>query len=261
MEDTGKRIEDSKWVVKVGLASCGIAAGGRKVYEAFDAALYNQNVNNVDLKRTGCFGMCYNEVLVEVSSPTGERIFYKTVKPEYADQIIAKHILDGKPINEWIIPALELNSLLAKQKRIVLRNCGVIDPESIEDYLSVGGYEAIKQVLNTKSPQDVIGMVTRSGLRGRGGAGFSTGMKWKLCREASGFQKYIICNADEGDPGAFMNRSVLESDPHSVIEGMLIGGYAIGATEGFIYVRAEYPLAVQRLGTCHRSGQRERPYR
>jgi len=239
--------EDINWVVKIGLASCGIAAGGRKVYDAFNDALYKQNLNNVVLKQTGCFGMCYNEVLVELSASTGEHVFYKKVRPEYADQIITEHILNGKPVEKWVIPADELNTLLAKQKRIVLRNCGVIDPESIEDYISVGGYKAIEQILNTMSSQDVINEVTRSGLRGRGGAGFPAGKKWELCRKSVGFQKYIICNADEGDPGAFMDRSVLESDPHSVIEGMVIGAYAIGASEGFIYVRAEYPLAVQRL--------------
>ncbi len=234
-------------MIRVGLASCGIAAGARKVYAALNDAMANQCSNNVILKQTGCYGMCYNEVLVEVCSPAGESMFYKKVKPEYAERIISEHILNGKPIAEWSIPSDELNGLLSKQKRIVLRNCGIIDPESIEDYIAVGGYSAIKKILDTMSPQDVISEVIRAGLRGRGGAGFSTGTKWKLCRESAGFQKYIICNADEGDPGAFMDRSVLESDPHSVIEGMLIGGYAIGATEGFIYARAEYPLAVQRL--------------
>jgi len=136
---------------------------------------------------------------------------------------------------------------MAKQKRIVLRNCGVIDPESLDDYLDAGGYKALEKVLGDMPPQQVIDEVTKSGLRGRGGAGFPTGVKWNLARKSPGSQKYVICNADEGDPGAFMDRSVLESDPHSVIEGMVIAGYAIGATEGFIYVRAEYPMAVKRL--------------
>ena len=237
---------DKSWLIKIGLAACGIAAGGRKVYEALSTQLQNKGLD-MKLKRTGCMGMCYNEVLVEVSSPQNGRTFYGRVTPEKVDRIINEHLIGGKPVTEWIIPDKEINSLLAKQKRIVLRNCGVIDPESIDDYLAADGYKAIDKVLRSMSPQEVISEVTNSGLRGRGGAGFPTGIKWGFARKSPGRQKYIICNADEGDPGAFMDRSVLESDPHSVIEGMLIAGYAVGASEGYIYVRAEYPFAVQRL--------------
>lgn len=237
---------DKNWLIKIGLAACGIAAGGRKVYDALNTQLQDKGVN-VSLKRTGCMGMCYNEVLVEVSSPQNGRTFYGRVTPEKVERIINEHLIGGKPVTEWIIPDEEINSLLAKQKRIVLRNCGVIDPESIDDYLVTDGYKAIDKVLRSMSPQEVINEVTTSGLRGRGGAGFPTGIKWGFARKSPGRQKYIICNADEGDPGAFMDRSVLESDPHSVIEGMLIAGYAVGASEGYIYVRAEYPFAVQRL--------------
>ena len=237
---------DKNWLIKIGLAACGIAAGGRKVYDALNTQLQDKGVN-VSLKRTGCMGMCYNEVLVEVSSPQNGRTFYGRVTPEKVERIINEHLIGGKPVTEWIIPDEEINSLLAKQKRIVLRNCGVIDPESIDDYLVTDGYKAIDKVLRSMSPQEVINEVTNSGLRGRGGAGFPTGIKWGFARKSPGRQKYIICNADEGDPGAFMDRSVLESDPHSVIEGMLIAGYAVGASEGYIYVRAEYPFAVQRL--------------
>lgn len=237
---------DKSWLIKIGLAACGIAAGGRKVYEALSTQLQNKGLD-VKLKRTGCMGMCYNEVLVEVLSPQNGRTFYGRVTPEKVDRIINEHLIGGKPVTEWIIPDKEINSLLAKQKRIVLRNCGVIDPESIDDYLAADGYKAIDKVLRSMSPQEVISEVTNSGLRGRGGAGFPTGIKWGFARKSPGAQKYIICNADEGDPGAFMDRSVLESDPHSVIEGMLIAGYAVGASEGYIYVRAEYPFAVQRL--------------
>jgi len=237
---------DKSWLIKIGLAACGIAAGGRKVYEALNTQLQNKGLD-VKLKRTGCMGMCYNEVLVEVSSPQNGRTFYGRVTPDKVDRIINEHLIGGKPVTEWIIPDKEINSLLAKQKRIVLRNCGVIDPESIDDYLATDGYKAIDKVLHSMSPQEVINEVTNSGLRGRGGAGFPTGIKWGFARKSPGRQKYIICNADEGDPGAFMDRSVLESDPHSVIEGMLIAGYAVGASEGYIYVRAEYPFAVQRL--------------
>lgn len=238
--------KDKNWLIKIGLAACGIAAGGRKVYEALNTQLQNKGLD-VKLKRTGCMGMCYNEVLVEVSSPQNDHTFYGRVTPEKVDRIINEHLIGGKPVTEWVIPDKEINSLLAKQKRIVLRNCGVIDPESIDDYLATDGYKAIYEVLHSMSPQEVINEVTNSGLRGRGGAGFPTGIKWGFARKSPGRQKYIICNADEGDPGAFMDRSVLESDPHSVIEGMLIAGYAVGASEGYIYVRAEYPFAVQRL--------------
>jgi NADH-quinone oxidoreductase subunit F len=237
---------DGSWLIRVGLASCGIAAGGRKVYDAFDMQL-RASVPQAKLKQTGCMGMCYNEVLVEIMSPLNERTFYGKVTPDRVPRIIDEHLVQGKPINEWVIPAAEMESLLKKQKRIVLRNCGLIDPESITDYLAADGYKAIEKATSSMSPQDVIDEITRSGLRGRGGAGFPTGIKWGFARKASNWQKYIVCNADEGDPGAFMDRSVLESDPHSVIEGMLIAGYAVGASEGYIYVRAEYPLAIQRL--------------
>jgi NADH-quinone oxidoreductase subunit F len=237
---------DESWLIKVGLASCGVAAGGRKVYDALSNQLQDKGLD-VTLKQTGCMGMCYNEVLVEVSSPQKERTFYGRVTLEKVDRIVNEHLIGGKPVTEWTIPDREINSFLAKQKRIVLRNCGIIDPEAIDDYLAADGYKAIDKVLHSMSPQEVITEVTNSGLRGRGGAGFPTGIKWGFARKSPDRQKYIICNADEGDPGAFMDRSVLESDPHSVIEGMLIAGYAVGASEGYIYVRAEYPLAIQRL--------------
>ena len=237
---------DGSWLIRVGLASCGIAAGGRKVYDAFDTQL-RASVPQAKLKQTGCMGMCYNEVLVEVVSPRNERTFYGKVTPDRVHRIIDEHLVQGKPIDEWVIPAAEMANLMTKQKRIVLRNCGLIDPESITDYLAADGYKAIEKTVSSMSPQEVIDEITRSGLRGRGGAGFPTGVKWGFARKASNWQKYIVCNADEGDPGAFMDRSVLESDPHSVIEGMLIAGYAVGASEGYIYVRAEYPLAIQRL--------------
>jgi len=239
--------KNGSWVVKVGLASCGIAAGGQRVYGALKASLIAHGLKNVELRRTGCMGMCYSEVLVEVFPPQGRRVFYRNVTPEQVQRIVEEHIIGGNPVTEWVIPADEIDNLLSKQRRIVLRNCGIIDPESMDDYLAAGGYKALEKVLHSMSPQEVIDEVTRSGLRGRGGAGFPTGVKWGFARKSPGSQKYVICNADEGDPGAFMDRSVLESDPHGVIEGMLIAGYAIGASEGYIYVRAEYPLAIHRL--------------
>jgi NADH-quinone oxidoreductase subunit F len=238
------------WVIRVGLATCGIAAGARPVFDALKTKLQESGLH-IELKQTGCMGMCYNEVLVEVSSPQHGRVFYGKVTPDKIDRIIEEHIIGGQPVNEWIVLAdgmeTEGSKFLAKQKRIVLRNCGLIDPESIDDYLAVGGYEALRKVLFTMSPQEVIDEITRSGLRGRGGAGFPTGVKWGFARKSPGYPKYVICNADEGDPGAFMDRSVLESDPHSVIEGMLIASFAIGASEAYIYARAEYPLAIRRL--------------
>ena len=238
---------NGSWAVRVGLASCGLAAGGQKVYDALSAQLNAHGLRNVELKRTGCMGLCYREVLVELAPPQGKRIFYKNVTPEQVQRIVEEHLIGGQPVAELVIPDDEIDSLLSKQKRIVLRNCGIIDPESIDDYIEAGGYKAIQTVLQSRSPREVIDEITRSGLRGRGGAGFSTGLKWGFARKSPGSQKYVICNADEGDPGAFMDRSVLESDPHSVIEGMLIAGYAIGASEGYIYVRAEYPMAIHRL--------------
>ncbi|HEX7474632.1 MAG TPA: NADH-quinone oxidoreductase subunit NuoF [Dehalococcoidales bacterium] len=237
---------NSKYVVRVGMASCGIAAGARKVFDALTVKLPALG-SRIELKQTGCMGMCYNEPLVEVISPAGQSTLYIRVTPEGVERIINEHIMGGRPVTELAISPAEWDSLMGKQKRIVLRNCGVIDPENIDDYIAAGGYEALKKALTTMTPDDVINEVLKAGLRGRGGAGFPTGLKWSLARKAAGNPKYIVCNADEGDPGAFMNRNVLESDPHAVLEGMLIAGYTIGASTGFIYCRAEYPLAIERL--------------
>jgi len=250
--------KNGSWVVKVGLASCGIAAGGQKVYDALKAQLNDHGLKNVELRRTGCMGLCYSEVLVEVFPPQDRRVFYRNVTPEQVQRIVEEHLIGGEPVAEWVVLADEIDNLLSKQRRIVLRNCGIIDPESIDDYLGARGYKALDKVLHSMSPNKVIDEVTSSGLRGRGGAGFPTGVKWGFARKSPGSQKYVICNADEGDPGAFMDRSVLESDPHSVIEGMLIAGYAIGASEGYIYVRAEYPLAVKRLEIALAQAREER---
>ncbi len=235
--------------IKVGLGTCGVSAGGEKTYEAIKNEIEKQSIQ-VILKETGCNGMCYREPLLEVLDEKGRSFIYGEVTPEKAKRIINEHVLLNKPVYEWIviddIPT-EDRSFLEKQHRIVLRNCGIIDPNSIEEYIAAGGYQAIQKVLKEYTPEDVIDIITRSGLRGRGGGGFLTGVKWRFCRQAEGDIKYVICNADEGDPGAFMDRSTLESDPHSVLEGMMIGAYAIGAEEGYIYCRAEYPKAVQRL--------------
>ncbi len=234
--------------VVVGLGTCGIAAGAEETYKAITQKL---PPGSVQLTKTGCIGMCYQEPLVELRMDDGSRFLYGKVTGDRVERIINEHLKQGKTIPEWIVWSNNGvgsdKSYIDRQHRIVLRNCGHINPESIEEYLAVDGYKAIEKVLSEYDPEALINIIIDSGLRGRGGAGFLTGMKWRFTRLAKGTHKYIICNADEGDPGAFMDRSVLESDPHSVIEGMIIAGYAIGAEHGYIYVRAEYPKAIERL--------------
>jgi len=195
--------------------------------------------------------MCYREPLVEVRDSSGARFQYGNVTRDKVTRLINEHVRQGQVIDDWLVwssaGAGAEAGFLDKQKRIVLRNCGTLNPEEIEDYVGAGGYKALDKVLADKDPDGLINQIIESGLRGRGGAGFLTGMKWRLTRLSRGDHKYIICNADEGDPGAFMDRSVLEADPHSVLEGMAIAGYAIGASDGYIYVRAEYPKAIDRL--------------
>jgi NADH-quinone oxidoreductase subunit F len=243
--------------VTVGLGTCGISAGGEKVFSALQDEL-RERPDAFLLKETGCVGMCYREVLVEVSNPDGTRHLYGDVSPERIGRIVEEDVLQNRTIDEWLVSGEGRETgFFENQVRIVLRNCGIIDPGSMEEYIHSGGYEALKKVLATMTPELVIQEVTSSGLRGRGGAGFLTGLKWKLTRTAAGVKKYIICNADEGDPGAFMDRSVLESDPHSVLEGMIIAAFAIGAQEGYIYCRAEYPKAVARLRQAIAQAQRK----
>ncbi len=238
--------------IKIGLATCGIAAGGEAVFNEIKKEI-NENKIDVVLKETGCMGMCYQEVLVEVSgSEIPGSFMYSRVTPDKVKRIIREHIMENKPVQDWLIKGNGefhgfSDNFFEKQKRIVLRNCGVIDPDSIDEYIANDGYKAIQKCLNEYTPEQVIEIISKSGLRGRGGGGFSTGLKWKLARQAAGTKKYIICNADEGDPGAFMDRSTLEGDPHSVLEGMMVAAYAIGADEAYVYARAEYPLAVRRL--------------
>ncbi|MBW6515105.1 MAG: NADH-quinone oxidoreductase subunit NuoF [Candidatus Cloacimonetes bacterium] len=238
----------SKLTVKVGLASCGLAAGADAVYEEFKK---NQAVQNgtIELKRTGCIGYCSMEPLVEFITDD-KNVLYGSVEPQKVADLIESFLnsqeLPGQTVLNSQKTGMEDNNF-AKQKRIVLRNAGIIDPVSIDDYLARDGYKGLEKVLNEMSCEEVIGEIKKSGLRGRGGAGFPTGLKWQFARQSPGTKKYVICNADEGDPGAFMDRSILEGDPHSILEGMLIAAYAIGADEGYIYVRAEYPLAIKHL--------------
>ena len=232
--------------VKIGLGTCGISAGGEKVYQAFQEEL-KQHPEAFVLTETGCVGMCYREVLVEVSNGDGSEHVYGDVTPERVGQIVKEDVLNGFTIDDWLINDKSEKGFFENQKRIVLRNCGIIDPGDIEQYIARNGYQALKHVLTLMTPGEVIDEITKSGLRGRGGGGFPTGLKWKFTHDAPGEKKYVICNADEGDPGAFMDRSVLEGDPNTVLEGMIIAGYAIGADEGYIYCRAEYPKAIARL--------------
>jgi len=234
--------------IKVGLGTCGISAGGEKVFKALKEALAKRKLK-VELKETGCMGNCFQEVLVEVTDQRSNTYLYGNMTPDRVDRFVDEQVAGNKPVEEWIVGGTPESdeSFFTKQKRIVLRNCGLIDPNSIDEYIARDGYQAIRKVLSDYTPDQVIEIITKSGLRGRGGGGFLTGQKWLFCRKAEGDKKYIICNADEGDPGAFMDRSTLEGDPHSILEGMLICAYAIGSDEGYIYVRAEYPKAVQRL--------------
>ncbi|HOY30778.1 MAG TPA: NADH-quinone oxidoreductase subunit NuoF [Bacteroidales bacterium] len=236
--------------VIVGLGSCGVAAGAGKTYDKLER-LKKVDQLTFDLKKTSCIGMCFREPLVEVIDDTGSYL-YGNVDETKAVEIVEKHIKNNEPLQELVVRSDMFSTaddyFFKNQVKIALRNCGMIDPENIEEYESRDGYQSIKKILSEKiSNEEVIKTMIDSGLRGRGGGGFPTGMKWKFAFNNKSDQKYIICNADEGDPGAFMDRSLLEGDPHSVLEGMIIGAYTIQATAGVIYCRAEYPLAIRRL--------------
>ena len=231
-----------------------LSGGAEQIYSCLQSGIVEANLgDSIQIRRTGCHGFCQRGPLV-VIEPEG--IFYTKVQPDDVSEIAQSLLPQGKPVERLFyhdpatnrpIPCHRDIPFYSKQQRVVLRNCGNIDPENIEDYLAVGGYQALRKALLEMTPERVIDEVKLSGLRGLGGAGFPAGRKWEACRRAPSEEKYVICNADEGDPGAFQDRSVMEGDPHSVLEGMIIAGYAIGAERGFIYVRAEYPLAVKRL--------------
>ena len=247
--------------VMVGAATCGRAAGALDVISAFKSELKAQGLeNDVDVVETACIGLCYAEPLVEVRRAGEPSVLYSRVSPKDVGKLVKEHLVEGNPVaskaeavmsdSEYMgLKPFSQHPMIALQKRIVLRNCGVIDPSSFEHYLARGGYKGIERAFSM-SPEEVIEEMKASGLRGRGGAGFPTGVKWGFARASKSDEKYIICNADEGDPGAFMDRSVLEGDPHSVIEGLMVAGYAIGARHAYIYVRSEYPLAIERLRTA-----------
>jgi NADH:ubiquinone oxidoreductase subunit F (NADH-binding)/(2Fe-2S) ferredoxin/NAD-dependent dihydropyrimidine dehydrogenase PreA subunit len=223
-----------------------------QILENFRKIIKEKGIENVRVIKTGCFGLCAKGPIVIIRP---EDTFYAMVKPEDCEEIINSHIIEGKVVERLLckdidgtkVTKLDDLTFYKKQKRIALKNCGVINPEEIDEYIAFDGYKALAKVLTEMSKDEVIDVIDKSGLRGRGGAGFPTGKKWKLTKEAKGDKKYVVCNADEGDPGAFMDRSILEGDPHAVLEAMEIAGYAIGAEKGYIYVRAEYPIAVHRL--------------
>jgi NADH:ubiquinone oxidoreductase subunit F (NADH-binding)/(2Fe-2S) ferredoxin len=241
----------------LGMGTCGIAAGAARIQEAIEESLAQQGLEAA-IEAVGCIGVCYAEPLMDVVMPGQPRICYGSVTPRAAEWIVVSHVVGGKPATELAmavidgepvdgIPRFEELPVMRRQRRVALRHCGLIDPTSIHQYLANDGYAALDRALTQMTPEQLIDEIKRCGLRGRGGAGFPTGNKWEFCRNASGPRKYMICNGDEGDPGAFMDRSVLEGDPHTVLEGMAIAAYAIGADEGYLYVRAEYPLAILRL--------------
>ncbi len=260
--------------VSVGMATCGLSTGADKVYEAIQNEVEKGKLP-IRLARTGCIGFCQREPVVDILEPGKPRVFYQEVTPDRAKELVHRW-LGNEVVGDWLFCKMEKEDWITedrvqdysirqipkgmdgtppyhevpfynKQLKIALRNCGFINPDHLEEYVARGGYFSLYHALFEIKPEEIIQEVKRSGLRGRGGAGFPTGNKWETCRNAKGDQKFILCNADEGDPGAYMDRSILEGDPHSVIEGMIIGAYAIGAHEGFIYVRDEYPLAIQKL--------------
>jgi len=252
--------------VVVGMATCGLASGAGPVMDELKKAVAELGLSNVELVPTGCIGICQFEPIVEVMAPGEKKVTYVKMTPDKAREVVEKHLKGGKALGKYTLTCVDTEDELdddapvtyledvpffAKQLRIALHNCGIIDPENIDEYIARGGYQALGKALTEMTPDGVIDVISASGLRGRGGAGFPTGTKWKFaCANRGQVQKYVCCNADEGDPGAFMDRSLLEGDPHAILEAMAIAGYAIGADQGYIYVRAEYPLAVAHLQTA-----------
>uniref|UniRef100_A0A7C3SIT3 4Fe-4S dicluster domain-containing protein n=1 Tax=Desulfobacca acetoxidans TaxID=60893 RepID=A0A7C3SIT3_9BACT len=260
--------------ILVGMATCGLAAGAQRVFDTLHKLAHQEHWNGV-VEKTGCIGFCFKEPLVDIIQPGQPRLTYEQVNEEVATalfeevaagQIPEKHFMARLDVDDMVLnggprklykgklkgfvakaPRYEDLDFYKLQRHLAMRNCGFVDPDNILHYVARGGYFALYKALTEMTPEEVIDAVTKAGLRGRGGGGFPTGVKWASCRKAQGWPKYVLCNADEGDPGAYMDRSLIEGDPHSILEGMLIGAYAIGSSEGYIYVRAEYPLAVKTL--------------
>jgi NADH-quinone oxidoreductase subunit F len=233
--------------LRIGFGSCGIAAGALDIKKSVEEEILRRGLD-LDAEITGCVGMCHNEPLLDVLDDSGNVYTYGKVTTDAVKLIFDRQIEGNQPVEEYLVATAERpNDFLSGQVRLALRNCGVINPEKIDDYMDQGGYKALHQAVAEMSAQEIIAQIKESGLRGRGGAGFPTWFKWQAALQNRSDVKYVVCNADEGDPGAFMDRSLLEGDPHSVLEGMAIAGRAIGAAIGIIYVRAEYPLAIKRL--------------
>ncbi|MBT4482654.1 MAG: NADH-quinone oxidoreductase subunit F, partial [Candidatus Latescibacteria bacterium] len=243
-------------LILVGTATCGRSAGSLEVLKTFQNESQNRGID-WNIIEVGCIGLCYAEPIVCITKPSRPGICYGDVDAERTIEIIEEYLINDNPLPDYAlgtigdgsvdgIPRLFDTSVFKPQIRRIIRNCGFIDPTTINQYLSNDGYSGLRKALDLNQ-EEIIEELKRSGLRGRGGAGFPTWRKWQFCREAEGETKFLVCNADEGDPGAFMNRSVLEGDPHSLLEGMLIAGFALGAGKGYIYCRAEYPLALERL--------------
>ncbi|MDR2931668.1 MAG: NAD(P)H-dependent oxidoreductase subunit E, partial [Oscillospiraceae bacterium] len=247
--------------VRCNILICGgtacLSSDSEKVIRNFELIIKAKGYDGeVRIIRTGCFGFCEQGPIVKIEP---DNVFYVKVGPKDVKEIVEEHIIKGRivqrllyiePIKQEKMTRHEEMPFYQKQMRVALRNCGLINPEDIGEYIAMGGYEALGRVLTTMTPEQVIGIIKDSGLRGRGGGGFPTGLKWEITRASAGDEKYMICNADEGDPGAFMDRSILEGDPQGIIEAMAIAGYAVGANKGIIYIRAEYPLAIERLKTA-----------
>ncbi len=242
---------NSEVIVNVCMGTGGIAAGGDQVMVAFVSEFESAGIENATVKekcrlhKVGCRGFCARDVLVDISVD-GNVSTYQYIQEDMVPRLVKDHVLGGRPVKKWLVGE-DYHVFHDNQTKIVLADLGKIDPESVDEYIAADGYKAAEKVLTTMRPEDVISSITDSGLRGRGGGGFPTGLKWNFCAANDSDQYYIVCNADEGDPGAFMDRSIIEGNPHAAIEGMIIGAYAIGATVGYIYIRAEYPLAVDRL--------------
>ena len=231
-------------------AGC-ISSGAQAIRTAFEQAVKDGKLEDVRVMGTGCLGPCAKGPMVKIDP---DDVYYSGLAPEDVPSIVEKHLAGGEPVRARQFPTDA--PFFTKQRKVVLANAGRIDPEKVNDYIAVGGYSALLKAVHDMTPAQVIEEITKSGLRGRGGAGFPTGVKWGLVAKAQGDRKFVVCNGDEGDPGAFMDRSVMEGDPHRILEGMAIAGYAVGAQQGFIYVRGEYPLAVQRLQTAIRQAER-----
>lgn len=262
-EERSRELRKFETIVMVGAATCGRATGAMDVLRAFKREVKKHDLD-CPVIEVGCMGHCYAETIVIIAKTGFPRIVYQKVDPDIVKKLVKDFIIGDDPCFELALGSLESSDVIQSlndsprsqhERKIILQNCGYINAGEIDDYIATGGYSALAKSLRTEAAK-VVDEVRMSGLRGRGGAGFTTGEKWAVCRQAEGRTKYLICNADEGDPGAFMDRTILESDPHSVIEGMLIAAYAVGARQGYIYVRAEYPLAVHRTQIALRQARK-----